>query len=98
MFGVGVLVASLLTIITPQMAYLNLWALVACRVVIGAFEVSNAMMDPWAFKTNAHSPQFSATYFHIHATAMYVYAETVTMLASRLVCRDVLSTVLLWLY
>jgi len=40
-FGVGVLVTSLLTLITPQMAYLNLWALVACRVVIGVFEVSN---------------------------------------------------------
>ena len=40
-FGVGVLVTSLLTLITPQMAYLNVWALVACRVVIGAFEVSN---------------------------------------------------------
>ena len=40
MFGVGVLVTSLLTLITPQMAYLNLWALVACRVIIGIFEVS----------------------------------------------------------
>ena len=39
MFGVGVLVASLLTLITPLMAYFNLWALVACRVVMGAFEV-----------------------------------------------------------
>jgi len=39
-FGVGVLVTSLLTLITPQMAYLNLWALVACRFVIGFFEVS----------------------------------------------------------
>ncbi|XP_065897700.1 sialin-like isoform X3 [Dysidea avara] len=52
-FGVGVLVASLLTIITPQMAYLNLWALVACRVVIGAFEgvtfpAMNVMFGKWA--------------------------------------------------
>jgi len=39
-FGVSVLVSSLLTLITPQMAYLNLWALVACRVVIGFFEVN----------------------------------------------------------
>ena len=38
-FGIGVLVTSLLTLITPQMAYLNLWALVACRFVIGIFEV-----------------------------------------------------------
>jgi len=40
-FGVGVLVTSLLTLITPQMAYFNLWALVTCRVVIGFFEVSD---------------------------------------------------------
>jgi len=39
-FGVGVLVTSLLTLITPQMAYLNLWALVSCRVLMGFFEVS----------------------------------------------------------
>ena len=39
MFGIGVLVTSLLTLIIPQMAYLNLWALVACRFVIGFFEV-----------------------------------------------------------
>ena len=39
-FGVGVLVTSLLTLITPLMAYFNLWALVACRVVTGFFEVS----------------------------------------------------------
>ena len=38
-FGIGVLVTSLLTLITPQMAYLNIWALVACRFVIGIFEV-----------------------------------------------------------
>jgi len=37
-FGVGVLVTSLLTLITPQMANLNIWALVACRVIMGAFE------------------------------------------------------------
>jgi len=40
-FGVGVLVTSVLTLITPQMAYINIWALVAVRVVIGVFEVSN---------------------------------------------------------
>ena len=40
-FGVGVLVTSLLTLITPQMAYLNIWALVACRFIIGVFEVKN---------------------------------------------------------
>ena len=39
-FGIGVLVTSLLTLITPQMAYISIWALVACRVVIGFFEVS----------------------------------------------------------
>ena len=39
-FGTGVLVTSVLTLITPQMAYINLWALVAVRVVIGFFEVS----------------------------------------------------------
>jgi len=39
-FGVSVLVSSLLTLITPLMAYLNLWALVACRVATGFFEVS----------------------------------------------------------
>ena len=39
-FGIGVLVTSLLTLITPQMAYINIWALVAVRVVIGFFEVS----------------------------------------------------------
>ncbi|XP_065897730.1 sialin-like isoform X2 [Dysidea avara] len=52
-FGVGVLVASLLTLITPLMAYFNLWALVACRVVMGAFEgvtfpAWNAMLGKWA--------------------------------------------------
>ena len=41
-FGVGVLVTSLLTLITPQMAYISIWALVACRVVIGFFEVKFA--------------------------------------------------------
>ena len=40
MFGVGVLVTSVLTLITPQMAYINLWALVAVRVIIGFFEVN----------------------------------------------------------
>ena len=40
MYGVGILISSLLTIITPQMAYLNLWALVVCRVIAGLFEVS----------------------------------------------------------
>lgn len=39
-FGIGVLVTSVLTLITPQMAYINLWALIAVRVVIGFFEVS----------------------------------------------------------
>ncbi|XP_065897724.1 sialin-like [Dysidea avara] len=52
-FGIGVLVTSLLTLITPQMAYLNLWALVACRVVIGVFEgvtfpAMHAMFGKWA--------------------------------------------------
>ncbi|XP_065897733.1 sialin-like [Dysidea avara] len=52
-FGIGVLVTSLLTLITPQMAYLNLWALVACRFVIGIFEgvtfpALNAMLGKWA--------------------------------------------------
>ncbi|XP_065897726.1 sialin-like isoform X2 [Dysidea avara] len=52
-FGVGVLVTSLLTLITPQMAYLNLWALVSCRVVMGFFEgvtfpAWNAMLGKWA--------------------------------------------------
>ena len=43
-FGVGVLVTSVLTLITPQMAYINLWALVAVRVIIGFFEVSKYML------------------------------------------------------
>ncbi|XP_065897702.1 sialin-like isoform X2 [Dysidea avara] len=52
-FGVGVLVTSLLTLITPLMAYFNLWALVACRVVTGFFEgttipATNAMFGKWA--------------------------------------------------
>ncbi|XP_065897728.1 sialin-like [Dysidea avara] len=52
-FGIGVLVTSLLTLIIPQMAYLNLWALVACRFVIGFFEgvtfpAWNAMFGKWA--------------------------------------------------
>jgi len=42
--GVGVLMTSLLTIITPQMAYLDLWALVACRVVTGLFDVSKSYL------------------------------------------------------
>ena len=40
MFGIGVLVTSLLTLITPQMAYLNLWALVACRIAVGTVTVN----------------------------------------------------------
>ena len=43
-FGTGVLVTSVLTLITPQMAYINLWALVAVRVIIGFFEVGRAML------------------------------------------------------
>ena len=39
-FGIGVLVTSVLTLITPQMADINLWALVAVRVIIGFFEVA----------------------------------------------------------
>ena len=39
-FGVGVLVTSLLTIITPQMAYISIWALVACRVIMGTVGVN----------------------------------------------------------
>ena len=38
-FGIGVLVTSLLTLITPQMAYIDLRALIAVRVIIGIFEV-----------------------------------------------------------
>ena len=38
-FGIGVLVTSVLTLITPQMADINIWALVTVRVVIGFFEV-----------------------------------------------------------
>ena len=38
-FGIGVLVTSVLTLITPQMAYINIWALVTVRVIIGFFEV-----------------------------------------------------------
>ena len=38
-FGIGVLVTSVLTLITPQMAYINIWALVTVRVIIGLFEV-----------------------------------------------------------
>ncbi|XP_065892979.1 sialin-like isoform X2 [Dysidea avara] len=52
-FGVGILMSSLLTIITPQLAYLNVWALVACRVIVGLFEgitypATNAMFGKWA--------------------------------------------------
>jgi len=38
-FGIGILTTSVLTLITPQMAYINLWALVTVRVIIGLFEV-----------------------------------------------------------
>ena len=38
-FGTGILITSVLTLITPQMAYINLWALVAVRVIMGFFEV-----------------------------------------------------------
>ncbi|XP_065897720.1 sialin-like isoform X2 [Dysidea avara] len=52
-FGIGVLVTSLLTLITPQMAYLNLWALVACRIAVGTvtgllLPAMNAMFGKWA--------------------------------------------------
>ena len=39
MFGTGVLITSVLTLITPQMADINIWALVTVRVIIGFFEV-----------------------------------------------------------
>ena len=44
MFGIGVLVTSVLTLITPQMADINIWALVTVRVIIGLFEVRIGVM------------------------------------------------------
>ena len=38
-FGTGVLVTSVLTLITPQMADISLWALITVRIIIGFFEV-----------------------------------------------------------
>ena len=38
-FGTGVLVTSLLTLVTPQMADISLWALITARIIIGFFEV-----------------------------------------------------------
>ena len=38
-FGTGVLVTSVLTLITPQMAEISLWALITVRIIIGFFEV-----------------------------------------------------------
>ena len=48
-FGTGVLVTSVLTLITPQMAYINLWALVAVRVIIGFFEVGVIYSDSYTY-------------------------------------------------
>ena len=43
-FGIGALVTSVLTFITPQMAYINLWTLVTVRVIIGFFEVGRVII------------------------------------------------------
>jgi len=51
-YGVGVLVTSLLTLITPPMAYLNLWALVACRVAMGTVMVIAALYVCKTFSLN----------------------------------------------
>ena len=47
-YGIGVLVTSLLTLITPLMAYLNLWALVACRVAMGTVTVIAAVYTKYS--------------------------------------------------
>lgn len=39
-FGVGIVMTAVLTLLTPAAAYLSIWALVAVRVAEGFFEVS----------------------------------------------------------
>ena len=41
MFGVGVAMTALLTVLIPLAAMRNVWLLVSVRVLQGAFEVSN---------------------------------------------------------
>ena len=40
MFGIGVGMTSLLTLLTPLAAFTNVWVLMALRVLEGIFEVS----------------------------------------------------------
>ena len=42
-FGVGVLMTALLTLLTPAAAGISVWALVALRVAEGFFEVMQDM-------------------------------------------------------
>ena len=41
MFGIGVLMTAILTLLTPAAAQLSVWALVVVRVFEGIFEVNN---------------------------------------------------------
>lgn len=38
--GIGIVMTSVLTLLTPAAAYVGLWALIAVRVAEGFFEVS----------------------------------------------------------
>ena len=43
-FGIGLVMTAVLTLLTPVAAYLSIWALIAVRVAEGFFEVSGTRM------------------------------------------------------
>ena len=43
-FGIGIVMTAVLTLLTPVAAYLSIWALIAVRVAEGFFEVSGTRM------------------------------------------------------
>ena len=40
-FGIGILMTALLTLLTPLAAQLGVWAIIVLRVLEGVFEVAN---------------------------------------------------------